>query len=46
MGISEDVIISQVREKGKWILEKKEEAYKRNSKKVEKTIKMEIYLCI
>ncbi len=46
MGISEEVIISQVMEKGKWILEKREEAYKRNSKKVEKTIKMEIYLCI
>ncbi len=39
MGISEDVIISQVREKGKWILEKREEAYKRNSKKVEKNYK-------
>lgn len=46
MGISEEVIISQVMEKGKWILEKREETYKRNSKKVEKTIKMEIYLCI
>ncbi len=46
MGISEEVIISQVMEKGKWILEKREEAYKRNSKKLKKTIKMEIYLCI
>ena len=26
MGISEEVIISQVMEKGKWILEKREEA--------------------
>ena len=39
MGISEEVIISQVMEKGKWILEKREEAYKRNSKKVEKNYK-------
>ncbi|BAB80508.1 hypothetical protein [Clostridium perfringens str. 13] len=39
VGISEEVIISQVREKGKWILEKREEAYKRNSKKVEKNYK-------
>ncbi len=46
IGVSEEVIISQVSKKGKWILEKKEQAYKRNFKKIEKTIKMEIYLCI
>ena len=39
IGISEEVIISQVREKGKWIIEKKDQAYKRNSKRIEKNYK-------
>ncbi|WP_300262229.1 SprT family zinc-dependent metalloprotease [Clostridium sp.] len=39
IGISEEVIISHVRKKGNWIIEKKEQACKRNYKKVEKSYK-------